>query len=97
MDGELQLPEPAAAEALANFEAFLDATPELGVVLAQDKGDTLLRAMKKRFAATKRIRTRQCFAATAYHCTACGGWHITGHSKASRSVKNRNRDKARGK
>lgn len=51
MDGELQLPEPAAAEALANFEAFLDATPELGVVLAQDKGDTLLRAMKKHFAA----------------------------------------------
>ena len=70
MDGSLQFPEPAAAEALAKFEAFLDATPELGVVWAQDAGDTLLRAMKKRFAATKRGRETQPLRTFAAWCAA---------------------------
>lgn len=70
MDGSLQFPEPAAAEALAKFEAFLDATPELGVVWAQDAGDTLLRAMKKRFAAAKRGRETQPLRTFAAWCAA---------------------------
>jgi len=36
MDGGLQLPEPAAAEALAKFEAFLDENPDIGTAWAQD-------------------------------------------------------------
>lgn len=59
MDGGLQLPEPAAAEALAKFERFLDENPDIGTAWAQDAGDTLVRAMKKRFAATKRGREAQ--------------------------------------
>ena len=59
MDGGLELPEPAAAEALAKFEAFLDENPDIGTAWAQDAGDTLVRAMKKRFAATKRGREAQ--------------------------------------
>lgn len=59
MDGGLQLPEPDAAAALAKFEAFLDQNPDIGTAWAQDAGDTLIRAMKKRFAATKRGREQQ--------------------------------------
>lgn len=59
MDGGLQLPEPDAAAALAKFEAFLDENPDIGTAWAQDAGDTLIRAMKKRFAATKRGREQQ--------------------------------------
>lgn len=59
MDGGLQLPEPAAAEALAKFEAFLDENPDIGTAWAQDAGDMLIRAMKKRFAAPKRGREQQ--------------------------------------
>ena len=59
MDGGLQLPEPDAAAALAKFEAFLDAAPEIGTAWAQDRGDTLIRAMKARYAATKRGREVQ--------------------------------------
>lgn len=70
MDGSLHLPEPAAADALAKFEAFLDATPELGVVWAQDKGDTLACVMKRRFAATKRGRETQPLRTFAAWCAA---------------------------
>jgi len=59
MDGELQLPGPDAAAALAKFEAFLDQNPDIGTAWAQDRGDTLIRAMKARYAATKRGREVQ--------------------------------------
>lgn len=59
MDGGLQLPEPDAAAALAKFEAFLDENPDIGTAWAQDAGDTMIRAMKKRFSATKRGREQQ--------------------------------------
>lgn len=36
MDGGLQLPEPAAAEALAKFEKYLDENPDIGTAWAQD-------------------------------------------------------------
>lgn len=70
MDGALQLPEPAAAEALAKFEAFLDQNKDLGIVWAQDAGDTLIRAMKKRFAATKRGRDAQPLRTFSAWCAA---------------------------
>lgn len=35
--------------------------------------------------------------ARIYRCVHCGAWHITGHSKKSRAIKNRKRDKARGR
>ncbi len=70
MDGGLQLPEPAAAEALAKFEAFLDENPDIGTAWAQDAGDTLVRAMKKRFAATKRGREAQPLRTFAAWCAA---------------------------
>lgn len=69
MDG-LQLPEPDAAAALAKFEAFLDATPEIGTAWAQDRGDTLIRAMKARYAATKRGREVQPLRTFAAWCAA---------------------------
>lgn len=59
MNGEIQFGGEAGAAAFAKFQAFLDETPELGQVWAQDAGDTLIRAMKKRFAATKRGREQQ--------------------------------------
>lgn len=59
MDGGLELPEPEAAAAFAKFQAFLDQTPELGQVWAQDAGDTVMRELKRRFAATKRGREVQ--------------------------------------
>ena len=70
MDGGLQLPEPAAAEALAKFEAFLDENPDIGTAWAQDAGDSLVRAMKKRFAATKRGREAQPQRTFAAWCAA---------------------------
>lgn len=69
MDG-VQLPEPDAAAALAKFEAFLDATPEIGTAWAQDRGDTLIRAMKARYAATKRGREVQPLRTFAAWCAA---------------------------
>lgn len=48
--------QDAGAAALVKFQTFLDETPELGVVWAADAGDTLIREMKRRFAATKRGR-----------------------------------------
>ena len=47
------------AAALAKFEAFLDENPDIGTAWAQDAGDTLIRAMKARYAATKRGREVQ--------------------------------------
>ncbi len=70
MDGGLELPEPAAAEALAKFEAFLDENPDIGTAWAQDAGDTLVRAMKKRFAAKKRGRETQPLCTFAAWCAA---------------------------
>jgi len=70
MDGGLQLPEPAAAEALAKFEAFLDENPDIGTAWAQDRGDTLIRAMKARYAATKRGREVQPLRTFAAWCAA---------------------------
>lgn len=48
--------QDAGAAALARFQSFLDENPELGMVWSADAGDTLIREMKRRFAATKRGR-----------------------------------------
>lgn len=69
MDG-LQLPEPDAAAALAKFEKYLDENPDIGTVWAQDRGDTLIRAMKARYAATKRGREVQPLRTFAAWCAA---------------------------
>lgn len=70
MDRGLQLPEPDAATALAKFEKYLDENPDIGTAWAQDAGDTLVRAMKKRFAATKRGREAQPLRTFAAWCAA---------------------------
>lgn len=59
MNESIEFGDADAAAALASFNQFLDATPALGMVWAQDRGDTLVRAMKARYAATKRGREVQ--------------------------------------
>ena len=70
MDGQLEFGSDAGAEALAKLQAFLDATPELGLVWAQDAGDTVVRELKRRFAATKRGRETQPLRTFAAWCAA---------------------------
>lgn len=70
MDGQLEFGSDAGAEALAKLQAFLDATPELGLVWAQDAGDTVVRELKRRFAATKRGRETQPLRTFSAWCAA---------------------------
>jgi hypothetical protein len=57
-DGQM-FEDEGAQTALRAFREFLDAHPEIGLVWAQDRGDTLMREMRSRYAATKRGREQQ--------------------------------------
>lgn len=57
-DGQMFEDQDAEA-ALRTFREFLDAHPEMGLAWAQDRGDTLMREMRSRYAATKRGRGQQ--------------------------------------
>ncbi len=70
MNESIEFGDADAAAALASFTAFLDATPALGIVWSQDKGDTLACLMKSRFASTKRGRETQPLRTFAAWCTA---------------------------
>lgn len=70
MNESIEFGDAAAAEALASFTAFLDATPAIGFLWAQDRGDTLVRAMKARYAATKRGREVQPLRTFSSWCAA---------------------------
>ena len=70
MNGEIEFGTDSGSEAFAKFQAFLDATPELGLVWAQDAGDTVVRELKRRFAATKRGRETQPLRTFSAWCAA---------------------------
>lgn len=57
-DGQM-FDDTEAEAALRTFREFLDAHPEMGLAWAQDRGDTLMREMRSRYAATKRGRGQQ--------------------------------------
>jgi len=70
VNGEIEFGTDSGSEAFAKFQAFLDATPELGLVWAQDAGDTVVRELKRRFAATKRGRETQPLRTFSAWCAA---------------------------
>lgn len=70
MNGEIQFGGEAGVEAFAKLQRFLDETPELGQVWAQDAGDTVMRELKRRFAATKRGRETQPLRSFGAWCAA---------------------------
>lgn len=70
MNETLQFGDADAREAFAQFQQFLDATPALGQVWAQDAGDTMIRTLKARYAATKRGRETQPLRTFAAWCAA---------------------------
>jgi hypothetical protein len=60
----------AADVALVKFRAFLDQNPEIGLAWVQDRGDTLMREMRSRYAATKRGREQQPLRTFSAWCAA---------------------------
>lgn len=68
-DGQMFEDEGAEA-ALRAFRDFLDAHPEIGLAWAQDRGDTLMREMRSRYAATKRGREQQPLRTFSAWCAA---------------------------
>jgi hypothetical protein len=68
-DGQMFEDEGAEA-ALRAFREFLDAHPEIGLAWAQDRGDTLMREMRSRYAATKRGREQQPLRTFSAWCAA---------------------------